>query len=207
MNTNKLLQAEGEFLHKHPDGFASPEMVVIGKKHKIDKLVDFTHDVFKKTAFTNTEEIIQNWIKVVSRSSMVSLFEKPKFKDMLNTLSANDKAKIVEGLYQQLHGKEEKGFNAILDILIENKMTKWSIITVVPAYFKPNDQVFVKPTTAKGVIKAFELEGLEYKPKPSWAFYQEYRRQILKMKAMVSESLSPNNAAFSGFLMMTMDHL
>lgn len=207
MNTNKLLQAEGEFLHKHPDGFASPALVAVGKKHNVGKMVDFTHEVFNKKAFANTEDVIQNWIKVVSRSSMVSLFEKPRFKDMANTLSPSDKAKFVEGLYQQLHGKEEKGFNAILDILVENKMTKWSIITIVPAYFKPNDQVFVKPTTAKGVIKIFELEGLEYKPKPSWAFYQAYRAQILEMKAMVSESLSPNNAAFSGFLMMTMDQL
>ncbi|MFQ3229963.1 hypothetical protein [Reinekea sp.] len=207
MNTNKLLQAEGEFLHKHPDGFASPGLVAVGKKHNVGKMVEFTQQAFNKKAFANTEEVIQNWIKVVSRSSMVSLFEKPRFKEMASSLSPSNKAKFVEGLYQQLHGNEEKGFNAILDILVENKMTKWSIITIVPAYFKPKDQVFVKPTTAKGVIKVFELTQLDYKPKPSWAFYKEYRNQILAMKEMVSESLSPNNAAFSGFLMMTMEQV
>ena len=59
-----------------------------------------------------------------------------------------------------------------------------------------------KPTTTKNVIRQFELEGLEYRPRPSWAFYERYRAVIDDMKAHVDPSLWPNNAAFTGFLMM-----
>jgi len=204
MNIDKLLQAETHFLQKYPAGFNDPEMVAIGKKHKMTKMIEFTQESFKKTAFANTEEVLQNWIKTVSRSSMVSVFEKPKFKEFINSLSPKDKTLIAEGLYQQLHGKDEKGFNAIVDILIKHKMGKWSIISVVPAYFNPTVEVFVKPTTAKGVVKTFELEGLTYKPAPSWAFYVGYRKAINDMKNKVDEHLSPSNAAFSGFLMMSL---
>lgn len=72
------------------------------------------------------------------------------------------------------------------------------------ACYRLQDEVFIKPTTAKGVIAHFELEGLDYKPTPSWDFYQRYRDARLEMKQYVDPSLSPNNPAFSGFLMMTM---
>jgi hypothetical protein len=42
-----------------------------------------------------------------------------------------------------------------------------------------------------------------YKPRPTWSFYAGYRDAIARMKAAVSPALAPNNAAFTGFLMMT----
>jgi hypothetical protein len=47
------------------------------------------------------------------------------------------------------------------------------------------------------------LADLEYRPRPSWSFYERYRSAISDMKAHVDPSLSPNNAAFTGFLMMS----
>ena len=60
----------------------------------------------------------------------------------------------------------------------------------------------MKPTTTKGIISHFEIEGLEYNPTPTYAFYKKYRSLINKMKKEVDVSLSPSNAAFCGFLMM-----
>jgi hypothetical protein len=62
----------------------------------------------------------------------------------------------------------------------------------------------VKPTTAKGIIRKLELDHLIYNPRPSWAFYEAYRETINEMKTRVHPSLSPNNAAFTGFLMMSL---
>ena len=62
---------------------------------------------------------------------------------------------------------------------------------------------FVKPTTTKNVIRQFEVADLVYKPQPTWQFYADYRDLIAEMKELVDPSLSPNNAAFTGFLMMT----
>ncbi len=54
------------------------------------------------------------------------------------------------------------------------------------------------------MINKYELEGLTYKPRPSYDFFVKYRQAINEMKQKVDASLAPNNAAFSGFLMMTM---
>ena len=76
-------------------------------------------------------------------------------------------------------------------------------MTICMLYYSPTTEVFVKPTTTKNVIRQFELEDLIYRPLPSWEFYERYRATIEQMKASVDPSLSPNNAAFTGFLMMT----
>ena len=119
-------------------------------------------------------------------------------------LNNNDKKELSLALKNLLHGKQEKGFEAFRQILASGKLAKWSLLTILPNYFAPQDEVFVKPTTAKGVIAFFELKGLVYSPSPSWEFYQAYRTAILAMKAKADPSLAPNNAAFGGFLMMSM---
>jgi len=202
MNLTILKFAEKKFLEDYPGGFASPEMVEIGKKHKMEKMIEFAQESFNKSKFIKPKVIVENMIKIVSRSSMVSLFEKPKFKDFCKGLSPKKQKVLANGLENLLHGNQEEGFNIILNMLTEAKLAKWSLITIIPAYFHPNEEVFVKPTTAKGVITVFELKKLLYQPRPSWEFYIEYRKQIQAMKKKVSKKLSPNNAAFSGFLMM-----
>jgi hypothetical protein len=74
-------------------------------------------------------------------------------------------------------------------------------MTICQAYFRPQVEVFIKPTTAKGIIETIELNHLQYKPTPTWNFYREYRTAINEMKYLVDPSLSPSNIAFTGFLM------
>ena len=134
---------------------------------------------------------------------MVSMFEKPKFRDFVNGLNRADRDYLAGGFQRMLHGAQKKGFNEVLDVLTEGKLAKWSLITICPMYYRPRKEVFVKPTTTKAVIKQFELDELTYHPRPSWEFYAAYRDAIDQMKAHVHPSLSPNNAAFTGFLMIT----
>ncbi len=82
-----------------------------------------------------------------------------------------------------------------------HRMAKWSVISVVPFYFAPQKEVFVKPTTAKGILAYLNVDELQYKPTPSWEFYKGYQKLLADIKAQVAPSLSPNNAALSGFLM------
>ena len=205
MNLQKLKQAEAAFLERYPGGFKHPDMVAIGKKHKMDATIAKAQESFAKNKFRNTHEVIDEMARFIGRSSMVSMFEKPKFRDFVKSLNSAEKEALASGLRNQLHGNQQKGFEMVLSVLLSRKLAKWSLISVVPVYYKPDDEVFVKPTTAKGVIAHFELEGLEYKPQPSWEFYAAYREQILKMKKKVKKSLAPNNAAFTGFLMMAMN--
>lgn len=206
MDRAKLKQAERRFLARYPGGFGHPEMQAIGKKHRIAKLVESAQTGFKTAAFSDHQSVIESAVRLVGQSSMVSVFEKPAYRDYLRGLDAEGRRRFAQALKAQLHGDAAWGFAAMAELLGEAKLAKWPLLTVIPFYFRPDAEVFVKPTTAKGVIAVFELEGLAYSPKPSYAFYQTYRERIMAMKAALSAGLAPDNAAFCGFLMMSLEN-
>ncbi len=203
MNISKLKIAEAHFLQSYPDGFADAGLVEIGKRHRMDKMTVFAKEVFAKKSFDRPNEFLDNLVKLVSRSSMVSLFEKPKFRDMVNDLNSEDQKRLVASYRKLFHGNQKKGLTEVVEFLAERKMAKWSLVTIGLVYYRPQKEVFVKPTTAKNIVQKLELD-LEYKPRPSWEFYEGYRDAILEMKSLVNPSLAPNNAALTGFLMMVL---
>lgn len=207
MNIEKLKAAEFSFFEKYPGGFMNPEMIEIGKKHKMDKHVQFAEENFAKDKFSDHFVMLENLTKMVSRSSMVSVFEKPKFRDTVRSFTMPEQLSLLKGVKELLHGDEEKGFSALVDLLVPYKLAKWTLLTVFGVYYRPEKEVFCKPTTVKNSIAFFELEDLNYKAKPDYDFYVKYRNIINKMKTLVDPNLSPSNAAFSGFLMMVMNGL
>jgi hypothetical protein len=204
MNLKRLKQAEQEFFNRYPGGFANPEMIAIRKKHKLDKMIELAQDAFVKRNFKLPDLIVENMIRVITRSSLVSVFEKPKFRDFARSIPSKDKQTLAEGLEEFLHGNEQLGFETSVEVLKSGKLAKWSLMTICPTYYRPQFEVFVKPTTARGIIETFELKHLHYKATPTWAFYNEYRAVINEMKSKVDASLSPYNVAFTGFLMRSM---
>jgi len=204
MNLKKLQQAEQRFLSLHPDGFNDPSMQVITKRHRMDKMVEFAQDNFTSNCYSHVDQTVENMVKIVNRSSMVSMFEKPKFRDFVSRLDQNQKAYMVDSLIELLHGNQQAGFESLIDLLLIEKIAKWTLLTIIPTYYAPTKEVFVKPNTAKGIIKYFEVENLVYKPTASWEFYVGYRKLINNTKKKVDKRLSPSNAAFSGFLMMSL---
>jgi hypothetical protein len=146
----------------------------------------------------------ESMAKIVSQSSLVSVFEKPRFRDLTKALYSDEKELLSLGLKEFLHGNQGFGFDLMCDLLNEYKLAKWTLLTVCPIYYRPNTEVFIKPTTTKWVIAHFELNDLKYSPKPTYEFYRAYRDQINRMKAETGASLQVGNAAFTGFLMMTM---
>ncbi|MDX1959052.1 MAG: hypothetical protein SFU98_10795 [Leptospiraceae bacterium] len=204
MNQDKLKTAERKFLTKYPLGFQSPEMLEIVKKHKMEKYIEFAKTSFAKENLKQPKQVTQAMVKMITQSSMVSVFEKPKFRDFVASLSAAENERLGAALMEFLHGDEKSGFENQIQILTKGQLAKWSIITVCPSYFEPNKEVFIKPTTAKGVIEHFEITKIKYNPKPTYEFYKEYRAIINSMKKKVNKSLSPSNAAFGGFLMMSL---
>ena len=203
MNTKTLKAAEKKFLKKYPGGFGHPSMVELGKKHKMGQLEGFAKEKLSKNSFGDTNEIIAASAKLVSRSTMISMFEKPKFRDMVTKLPKRNKEIFAEAFYELLHGKEKQGFDLLVDELKKEKLAKWPLATVIQAYYRPNKEVFVKPTTTKLVIEKIGLD-LKYNATPSWDFYRQYRKSINEMKSKVSKNLAPNNPAFCGFLMMSL---
>jgi hypothetical protein len=204
MNLERLKRAEAAFLQRFPGGFDNPEIIATRvRKHKPDQMIALAQECFAKRNFKLPELIVRNMVKMISRSSIISVFEKPRFRDFAEALSPDERQFLSTSLNELLHGNEQTGFEMVLDLLKEAKLAKWSLMTVCQTYFHPQRDVFVKPTTVKGVIAYFELKHLEYKPTPSWTFYDAYRSTFYEMKSNVDPSLSPTNAAFSGFLWMT----
>jgi hypothetical protein len=204
MKKDKLFDLEDVFLSSHPQGFESESMKEISKKHKFPQTVNFVHDVLSLDKFEDIEQITEDIIRVVSKSSMVSLFEKPKFRDGLREMEYGDRIEYIEALKELIHGNEEKGFNRMVKVLKEYKLAKWTLISVFRCYYYPNTDLLIKPTTTKEIIKTFELEDIKYHPTPTYEFYKKYRSYISEMAKEVDSSLSPSLAAFTGFLMFTM---
>lgn len=202
MNYQKLKDAEASFLQRYPGGFADPGMESVKKKHNVDKLVEFSQQNLSRASFNRPELIAETLVKIVSRSSMVSRFEKPKFRDFINSLNSHEKQALADTMEKRLYGRQkQRGFDEFLGMLSHHKIAKWAVISAVPFYFSPRKEAFVKPTTAKGILSYLEVTDLEYKPTPSWAFYRGYLNLLAEIKREVVPSLSPNNAALTGFLM------
>lgn len=204
MNLDKLKQAEEAFLTRYPGGFENPELIAIrNRKHKPDQMIALARQSFAKANFKLPDLIVQNMIRIITWSSIVSVFEKARFRDFATAMITSQKDLLTSGLDELLHRNEQSGFEVIFEVLKEGKLAKWTLMTVCQTYFHPQRDVFIKPTTAKGVIEYFELKGLQYKPTPTWAFYEAYRSAFREMKSHVDPSLAPTNPAFSGFLLMT----
>ncbi|WP_291299900.1 hypothetical protein [Desulfosporosinus sp. BICA1-9] len=103
MNITKLKEAEERFFMRYPGGFSNPLMLEIAKKHKVEKMNKLAQDSFAIEQFESPSKIVDSMSKIVSRSSMVSLFEKPKFRDLVKAMSDNEKERLSHGLKEFLH--------------------------------------------------------------------------------------------------------
>lgn len=205
LNYQKLREAEAQFLQTYPGGFSDPGLASIKKKHPIEKLTQYAQQNLTRENFNRPELITEALVKIVSRSSMVSMFEKPKFRDFVKALNSHEKQALADAFEKRLYGRQKKrGFEEILGMLSHHKMAKWSVISVVPFYFAPEKEAFVKPTTAKGILSFLEIEDFVYKSTPSWEFYRAYVALLDVIKKEVVPTLSPNYAALTGFMMTTM---
>jgi len=207
MNLKKLKDIEENLFEMYPKGFDDAYFAPMLKRQFVAKLSVFTQECFAKENFANPQKIVENMTKVVSRSSMVSLFEKPRFRDAMLAMSNERKDMQSIGLEEMLHGSYKKGFNIILDVLTEEKLAKWSLISVIPYYYAPKKHIFIKPTTTKDILNYFDIEEIVYKPRPSYVFYAEYKKILTQFKKEVNKKLSNDNAKFTGFLMMGMEAL
>ncbi|GAU79961.1 hypothetical protein [Fusibacter sp. 3D3] len=204
MNIEKLKTLEKHFFMAYPMGFDTPEMLEISKKHKVEKMKDYVNAHFRSECFEDVERVFADYIKLISQSSLVSIFEKAKFKDLAKTFTLEEKAKFIGGVQAFLYGDQELGFTTQIEVLTRYKIAKWPILTVLGVYIRPEFEVLIKPTTAKGILVYFE-EDLKYVSKPTYAFYSQFRTLINDIKKHTDDSLQVDNAAFCGFLMMSMD--
>jgi hypothetical protein len=204
MNVRKLKQAEAAFLARFPQGFSDPGLERIRKSHNVERLADFARANVTEAALSRPQRFAETLLTIVSRSSMVSRFEKPPFRELIDSLDSKDKRRLSEAFRNRLFGRQREGFDAIVDLLGRYKLARWSLVSAVPFYFAPAKEAFVKPSTARKIVTFLDVDDLQYHPRPDWRFYVGYRKLIIAIKGKVDSSLTPNNAATTGFLMATM---
>ena len=202
MNMRKLKQAEAAFLSRFPQGFSDPGLERVRKSHNVDGLADFARTNLTEAALSRPQGFVDTLLKIVSRSSMVSRFEKPPFREFLDSLDSKDKRRLTDAFGNRLFGRRKReGFDEIVALFAHYKLARWSLVSAVPFYLAPTTEAFVKPSTAKRIVTFLEMEDLQYHPRPDWSFYIGYRKLIREIKENVDSSLTPNNAATTGFLM------
>lgn len=203
MNLDRLKTLERDFLATYPGGFAHPEMEAIAKKHRKGRMEAEAQEAFGPDRFDNAPAVCDRFGRVLGKSSVLSVFEKPKLREAMASLSPGEQMAMAEAIRERLYGDARTGFEGMVRVLTPYKLAKWPIVSVLPVYMRPREEVFVKPTNAKAVVAAFELP-LTYRPTPDWAFYEGYRDAVLAMIAASDPSLSPSTLAFGGFLMMSL---
>lgn len=186
MNREKLREAEASFLQIYPRGFADPAIQPLRRKHNVDRLVAFTQENLTRASCNRPEFVAEMLLRIISRSSMVSRFEKPRFREFIGSLGSEDKRALAYAVEQRLFGRKQKGFEAVLDMLLHHGIARWAVISAVPFYFAPRREVFVKPTTAKGILAFLEVDSPRYHATPSWAFYRGFRDLLTEVRKLVS---------------------
>ena len=116
MNQEKLKAAEANFFALYPDGFADEGMKLILKRHNMDKMLAFAQQSFSPDCYSHVEQTVAAMVKCVSRSSMVSMFEKPRFRDFCASLDGIQKSFLVDSLIEFLHGDQQAGFEGMVDL-------------------------------------------------------------------------------------------
>jgi len=157
-------------------------LLPIIKRHNTAKIGEQVREMFAKENFSQPELICENFAKIVSKSTLISLFEKPKVRDMMKEMRMERRDMFSIGLYEMLYGNQKEGFEIVVEILSYYTLAKWSLVTLIPYYFYRDKEFFVKPMTTKNVIAFFEIEGLVYKPRPSYEFYVQYTNVLKEMK-------------------------
>ena len=205
MNLEKLKDVETEFLLQYPSGFQDAKFFPTMKKFDPSKLEIFTKENLKKSNFSNPNLVVDAFFKIIQKSTLVSLFDKLKFRDMKDSLTSYEKDILSIELFELIHGNQKNGFEGLVEFLAQYSLAKWTIISVVLYYNHRQKEYFIKPTTTKNVIKYFEIKDLIYKPTPSFEFYDSYKKVLNVMKKNVDKTLSFDNAAFTGFLRIGME--
>jgi len=78
MNVKKLKEREEYFFEYYPKGFSDEKLLPIVKRFNSIKFYEEVKELFNKDNFSNPEFICDSFVKIISKSPLISLFEKPK---------------------------------------------------------------------------------------------------------------------------------
>ncbi len=202
MNIEKLKDLQEEFLEVYPKAFEDEKLLPIMKKFNPCKLEELSKEAFSKQKFSTPEIICEDFLKIIFKSVVISLYDKLKLRDAIKAMNIYEKDMFSIALYDLLYKNKKQGMNDLVEILTPHKLAKWTIISIIPYYLNRQKEYFIKPTTTKSIIEYLEIENLVYKPKPSYEFYVNYKKVLDTLKPTVNKALKKDNVYFTAFIRM-----
>ncbi|XPV53703.1 MAG: hypothetical protein ACNI3H_01090 [Halarcobacter ebronensis] len=107
MNIEKLKDLEAEFFEEYPKAFEDERLLKLMKKFNPSKLEELSKQYFHKDNFSQPEIVCENFIKIVSKSVVVSFYDKMKLKDAIKDMGMYQKDMFSIALYDLLHGNKK----------------------------------------------------------------------------------------------------
>jgi len=100
----KLQVLQNTFFSIYPDGFNSPEFQHLEKKHKLTKTNKKIHEIFNSNIINNDIEFLDAITKILSSSSIISVFEKIKFRNFMKEIHTEQKNNMSQAIKELLMG-------------------------------------------------------------------------------------------------------
>lgn len=208
MNLEKLKDCEERFFEYYKDGFEDEKLAKTVKLFNTIKFQTLVKNSFALENFSNIEYISQSFFEILLKSPLISFYERDLIKNALKNFTNYEKDMLSiylkDLLYEDLEESIKDSFDELVELLASKNLAKWHILTLIPYYFAPNKNYFLKPSTTRNIVKYFELENIKYKPRPSFEFYKDYTKNLQKMKNIVNPILRDDNGRFTGFLRLAM---
>lgn len=205
MNIEKLKECEYRFYDYYKDGFNDEKLVKTTKLFNTLKFHEIAKKSFAIENFSNIEIVTEGFFTILLKSPLVSFYEGDILRKALKSFTNFEKEMLSIYLQDILYGNLKNSFDDFIELMATKNLAKWQIVTLIPYYFAPDKNYFLKPTTTKNIIKYFEIEGLKYHSKPTYEFYKRYIEIVKIMQNSVREELIGDNGRFTGFLRLAMN--
>jgi len=179
------------FLLRFPGGLDDEEFNELGKKHRSsDKILDTIKNDVDLNSFILEDDYhinknIETITKLVTKSSMISVFEKVTFKKYI--ADKKIQATFLKALYEMLTNLNENTMSEFVGVLnlknaeLNKRVATWPLVTFFLVYFNDNNEIFIKPSTIKKLGKLLEYD-IKYESIPNYMTYTNIKKMIMDYK-------------------------
>lgn len=195
MFAKQVQLVEDLFLEQYPGGFADELWLEGEKAYKPGKMTALINELLSKEELELTlesgdyQETIDNTLYLVRQSKVISVFEKLAFQNFVEHHEIHEQ--FLDALYHFMYHYNEENFDTFITTLLtyrhekNSKPTKWTVVSFFKAYQDPQNYIFVKPTTMKGIAKILDWD-IQYKSMPNYQTYQNILEMIRAFQAASS---------------------
>ncbi len=166
------------FLEIYPDGFEDIRYMEKAWKHDDSKIVEFFQKLdAQQFDESNPHALAEKFGKIISKSTMVSTFEKISLRNYLSFFEGH--GAFIMAIKHLIENYNEQNFDTLVDVLSRYKdqgntnAAKWPVMSFFTYYGVKSHECYpVKPTTVKQVAQLLDVD-IGYKARPNFETYEK----------------------------------